>query len=89
MNTMVNKSDREMLIRIEERLKTVQSDIKSIFKTLEGNGKEGLTNMTNRHDSEIQDLSDDIKNVRTSIQWMVGISLTITLVAIGVVKFLR
>ena len=85
---MVNKSDREMLIRIEERLKTVQNDIKSIFKTLEGNGKEGLTNMTNRHDSEIQNLSDGVKAIRSTIQWMVGISLTITLTAIGVIKFL-
>jgi len=85
---MVNQEDREMLIRIEERLKTMQCEIKKLFKLLDGNGKEGITNMTNRHDSEIQDNTDAIKNMHESMQWGIGISLTITLVAIGVVKFL-
>lgn len=85
---MTNQKDREMLIRIEERIKTMQRDIKYIYKSLEGNGKEGVNNIAIRHESEIKDLSEDIQKAHADMQWAVGISLTITLVAIGVVKFL-
>ena len=88
MNTMVNKEDREMLIRIEERLKIVQHDIKGIDRALDGNGNEGLITKATRHDTEIQGITEDIKNNWLNTQWAIGISITIVLAVMGVIKFL-
>jgi len=50
------ESDNNLLVRIDEHVKHIYSDIKEIKKTLHGNGQKGVVDMVKEHDTTIKNI---------------------------------
>jgi hypothetical protein len=51
----VNQAERdELLIRLDERTKDIEKNIKAMKSTLFGNGREGLCDTVNRHQTYLK-----------------------------------
>lgn len=54
--------DHDILIELRTMMKETDKDIKSMMKTLHGNGREGLCGVVNKHDVQIITLFKSHKN---------------------------
>lgn len=46
----------DLLVRIDERVKDIHDDIKEIKRTLHGNGRKGVCDIVNEHETTLRNI---------------------------------
>ena len=64
----------ELLIRLDERTKDTNKDVKELKKVLHGNGQEGLCDTVIRHDTTIR-----------NTKYVIGVGLTVVIIVFSIV----
>lgn len=83
------ESDKELLIRIDERVTTIMEDMKILNKTLHGNGAEGLCERVKRNEIRIEEINVNNDKKIKNIQLLITLTSVIIITAIAILNYLR